>query len=503
MSQETIVSDVEMAKLKAWNKKIAIQCPSCKCNAFNSMAISQCFGFHQVGDDIIKVSHHDCPYNRDSNCQKNKYFCLSCGKSSVHSKNRLLSKICTCQKRQNEAVKNQSRKPTTIDASEISSNDLGDSRFDEYDKKQNDVQSPCLEQLSHNEGTVEFDGQSVNSEAVYESYQHKDTSDNQQIDQQSMFLNQATHDKSTIEFDCQSVNSEVVVKSDQNEGSFSLIKAWNELEEPEEAMVNHPVSMSECPSSKSIFNDSNEWPCQSANFFVRDIEQQGNGLRGVVYNAVMDSKRSCGFHNLQIEEMFFHLHIATLHNNISQKSSQNVNKVISYMVKQHQEEIKEERDVFFKSFNSSINRVINNLECSQAQRNIIIMQMQETMKEHMKTFCSLSGQPKINMPVSDNQIRSCYTQGPFSIVKNLPHPSVSIAHKAAFISAKQIINHFLAIGLSTKYYRVGYEEDWKDKVTGNYDCAFIQNLHKHVTNLLHANPHEHEKVTPNTRVILV
>jgi hypothetical protein len=72
MSQETIVSDVEMAKLKAWNKKVAIQCPSSKCNAFNSMAISQCFGFHQVGDDIIKVSHHDCPYNRDSHRRKNK-----------------------------------------------------------------------------------------------------------------------------------------------------------------------------------------------------------------------------------------------------------------------------------------------------------------------------------------------------------------------------------------------------------------------------------------------
>ena len=122
MSQETIVSNDEMAKLKAWNKKCAIQCPTCKCNAFNSMVISQCFGFHH---DIIKVSHHDCPYNRDSNHWKNKYFSQSCGKSFVHSKNRLLLKTCTCQKRQDDAVKNQSRKPTTIDAGEISNNDKG------------------------------------------------------------------------------------------------------------------------------------------------------------------------------------------------------------------------------------------------------------------------------------------------------------------------------------------------------------------------------------------
>ncbi len=56
------------------------------------------------------------------------------------------------------------------------------------------------------------------------------------------------------------------------------------------------------------------------------------------------------------------------------------------MVKQHQEEIKEERDVFVKSFNSSINRVITNLECSHAKQNIIMMQMQEMMKEHIKKF---------------------------------------------------------------------------------------------------------------------
>ncbi len=121
-----------------------------------------------------------------------------------------------------------------------------------------------------------------------------------------------------MDFDGQIINSEEVVKSEQNGGSFNLIKALNELEILEEATASHPASMIECPSSKSIFNCSNELPSQSVTFFVYEIEQQGNDLRGVVYNARIDSKR--GFHNLQIEEMFFLLHIATLHNNISQKT---------------------------------------------------------------------------------------------------------------------------------------------------------------------------------------
>ena len=82
---------------------------------------------------------------------EHKYVCLSCGKSSLHSKNRLLLKTCTCQKRQDDAVKNQSRKPTTIDAGEINNNDIGDSRFDESHNQQIDEQSHCLKQSSDNE----------------------------------------------------------------------------------------------------------------------------------------------------------------------------------------------------------------------------------------------------------------------------------------------------------------------------------------------------------------
>ena len=167
-------------------------------------------------------------------------------------------KTCTCQKRQDDAVKNQSRKPTTIDADEISNNDLGDSRVDESDNQQIDEQSLCLKQSSDNECTVEFNGKSVYSEVIEKSYQKEDSSDNRHIDEQSFFLDQAMHDKSTMEFNGQSVDNEKALKSDQNKGSFNLIKAWNELEEREEAMVSHPVSMSECPSSKSIFDDSNE-----------------------------------------------------------------------------------------------------------------------------------------------------------------------------------------------------------------------------------------------------
>lgn len=97
MSYSTSLTHEEMEKLNSWNMKSVIQCPSCKSNAFNSRASNQYFQFDWVGDNVIKVSHHNCPYILDSNRWKNKYICLSCGKGSVHSKRRLM-KSCTCQK---------------------------------------------------------------------------------------------------------------------------------------------------------------------------------------------------------------------------------------------------------------------------------------------------------------------------------------------------------------------------------------------------------------------
>ncbi len=50
---------------------------------------------------------------------------------------------------------------------------------------------------------------------------------------------------------------------------------------------------------------------------------------------------------------------------------------------------------------------------------------------------------------------------------------------------------------------MGYEEDWKDEVTGSHYCAFIQKLHMNVVNILAATHNELEMMTSDTRVILV
>ena len=75
--------------------------------------------------------------------------------------------------------------------------------------------------------------------------------------------------------------------------------------------------------------------------FFHEIDKQGNGLRGVDYNAHMDLKRSCGFDDSDRREGLPSSYCNPPQQHLTEKFS----KVISYMVKQHQIEFKEERDV--------------------------------------------------------------------------------------------------------------------------------------------------------------
>ena len=63
----------------------------------------------------------------------------------------------------------------------------------------------------------------------------------------------------------------------------------------------------------NILGNRDEWPIGSANLFVRDHKNQGEGLKGLVFNSVIDLKVMSDFSALSVEDMFFHLHIASIY----------------------------------------------------------------------------------------------------------------------------------------------------------------------------------------------
>ena len=109
-------------------------------------------------------------------------------------------------------------------------------------------------------------------------------------------------------------------------------------------------------------------------------------------------------------------------------------------------------------------------------RSIIVFKQSgiRIVKKH--TFNNLSA------PVKHGTVRAVYTDGHNSIVNNLPIPTVSIAHKAAYIPANQIINHLLAIGMDIMFFRAGHKEDWVDK-SCNHETKFLQDLYQNVSSM--------------------
>ena len=97
-------------------------------------------------------------------------------------------------------------------------------------------------------------------------------------------------------------------------------------------------------------------------------------------------------------------------------------------------------------------------------------------------------------PVKHKTVPAVYIDGHNSIVKNLPIPTVGICNKAAYIPARAIINHQLAIGNDVMFFCAWHEVDWVDK-SCNYATNFLCNLHQNVSTL--------KDVSMDTQVILV
>ncbi len=71
----------------------------------------------------------------------------------------------------------------------------------------------------------------------------------------------------------------------------------------------------------NILANQKECSSVSARFFICDHKNQGGGLRGLVFNSVVDSKNSSDFSSLTVHDMFFHLLIASIHYGISTAKS--------------------------------------------------------------------------------------------------------------------------------------------------------------------------------------
>jgi hypothetical protein len=109
--------------------------------------------------------------------------------------------------------------------------------------------------------------------------------------------------------------------------------------------------------------------------------------------------------------------------------------------------IKSERNVLSDAYHNSIIQVLMGRGILNNQDRIqkILQELNncvhtELQSNHFKS-CSII----LSAPVKHKTVRAIYSDGHNSIVKNLLIPTVGICNKAAYIPAREIINHLLAI----------------------------------------------------------
>ena len=213
---------------------------------------------------------------------------------------------------------------------------------------------------------------------------------------------------------------------------------------------------------------------------MRDHKKQGDGLKGLVLNSVIDSKVYSDFSSLSVKGMFFQLHIASVYYGLPTTKSVDLATMTLHNNSRQYELIQSEKKALSENYQNSIVQVLD----ARGMDKLEVTSILQEINDCVQTAWPIHGDmpSSIKAPLNHKTVRSVYTEGQNSIVKNLPIPTVSICHKAAYIPAKEIINHILAMGIDVTFFRAGHEKDWVDQ-SGHYATECLCNIHQNVSSM--------------------
>ena len=102
---------------------------------------------------------------------------------------------------------------------------------------------------------------------------------------------------------------------------------------------------------EDYFNDSNLWPKPSTDFFLRDTKKKGDGMKAIVYRALINPRQDSNFDLLLCEdETLYHFHLtSTFHGMPKDKVVEAVTATNLHMVTQALEEKISEADTLRES----------------------------------------------------------------------------------------------------------------------------------------------------------
>jgi hypothetical protein len=253
--------------------------------------------------------------------------------------------------------------------------------------------------------------------------------------------------------------------------------------------IAHREFLDERTAIRTLFADKSEWPPKSGSFFLREHEKQGDGVRGLVFRALIDHKANTDFDSLSDNEVHHHMHVAKTHKGMSNSKSIDVCAMTKHVVKQGRIQSEMKFKQLRESFESSVAESLRKSNTTPNEAEGILNQINKLVDKKMEDHHLQSvNQCRTNHPTDWSEVRKCHTEGEYSILSNLPVPEVSnLQDLCAHIPMKQIINHMMAFGLEAVTFRAGHDTDWKDG-EGNYKCQSIREAHEKVKKKMKADP---------------
>lgn len=230
-----------------------------------------------------------------------------------------------------------------------------------------------------------------------------------------------------------------------------------------------------------FFSNEKEWPKSSAKYFLREYNQPGDGIRGLVYNSLIEDDRETDFSPLTDEELHYQLHTTSVHSGLGSMKTKDVCKMSEIAVQQCHRQWSSTLNATNQAFNDATESLLHRLEgVGEAETKSMMEEIKQSVNTRMMDyFKEADGVQKVGHPIDHAKIRTKYVKGGLSIKENLPKPDVGIVHNCATVPAVQIVNHFLALGNDVASRRAGHEGDWRCK-DGEYDCAFTEEVHNAV-----------------------
>ena len=133
-------------------------------------------------------------------------------------------------------------------------------------------------------------------------------------------------------------------------------EGW-ELEQDHEGMdtEQYEDNIFKMPTSfvaEKFFTKENNWPATSQIFLINEHNDR-SGLKGTVFQVMIDHNRKPNFDSLSEEEMYFHLLSAIIHYNSSQNESINICSMLEHTTIREDELLDSTKNILFLSGETS------------------------------------------------------------------------------------------------------------------------------------------------------